>query len=159
MKRYLLIGGGDGHSTRVVTEAELEEAFIGMHYMPASDCPADERAGYLEVLRDEDSWEQRPRRLHRQYEDGYVEVIELDDDAIPPTRVVCVLQGGNLTDVIADRPVHAYLCDYDVEVYDEDLVDVPQGSSGETAKAVFGQVPAEHNQATVDGFLALEKKG
>lgn len=80
---YLLISGGDGYSTQIIPASALDEAFIGLHYMPASECPADERKSMLDALHDPDAWEQRPRRYNAQYEDGYVEVIELSPNAAP----------------------------------------------------------------------------
>jgi len=77
-RQYLLTSGGDGFSSEIVSGAELDEAFIKLHYDPASDCPADERKSMLEHLHDEDNWEMNyelgPIRYEQRYEDGYVAV-------------------------------------------------------------------------------------
>lgn len=78
---YLLVSGGDGYEAKIVTAAELDEAYVGLHFSPASSCPDDERKAMLEHLHDEDNWELNHElgrvRYGQSYEDGYVEVVRL----------------------------------------------------------------------------------
>jgi hypothetical protein len=80
---YVIISGGDGYSTKIVTEAELEDAFVGVHYGDAgASCPPEERQAYVDGLRDEDNWTMDyGARLsyHVSYEDGYVSIFRLFD--------------------------------------------------------------------------------
>ena len=85
-KIYLLIGGGDGYETHIVTGDKLEEAYLAMHWGEVSNCPPNERENFLEALRDDDGhWEHNyalgPTRYREELEDGYVEVILLTPSA------------------------------------------------------------------------------
>lgn len=78
---YLLIGGGDGFDAQIVRESELDDAFVGLHHVPAKDAPAEERKAMLDHLHDPDNWERNHElgnvRYSQRYEDGYVEVVRL----------------------------------------------------------------------------------
>lgn len=79
-RTYLVIGGGDGYETKVVTGDKLEDAYLSMHFGEADKCPADIRDDFLEALRDEDghwesNWFYGPIRYSEDLEDGYISVI------------------------------------------------------------------------------------
>lgn len=78
-RTYLLIGGGDGYETYVVTGDKLEDAYLALHFGEASKCPAGERDDFLEAIRNEDNWHHNhhfgPVRYGEDLEDGYIQAI------------------------------------------------------------------------------------
>lgn len=84
-RQYLLVCGGDGYQTQIVTGPELDEAWIGLQFSPSTDCPDDVRAAILEALHDEDNWQQcyefGVTRFEEHFEDGYAEIILLTPNA------------------------------------------------------------------------------
>ena len=85
-RTYLVIGGGDGYETKVVTGDKLEDAYLAMHFGEADKCPADIREDFLEGLRDEDghwesNWFYGPIRYSEDLEDGYISVVLMTPNA------------------------------------------------------------------------------
>jgi hypothetical protein len=80
---YLVIGGGDGYETCIVTGDRLEDAYLRMIFGDETQYPTDcSRDDLLNDLRDDDghwesNWYYGPTRYRKDFEDGYVEVIRL----------------------------------------------------------------------------------
>lgn len=91
--RFLIVTGGDGYSTKIVDEENLDDAYLAAIYGDAKDVPAHQRDLLLEHLHDhENHWLHSNGYGHVRYRDdgcdGYIEIIRLT--------------GGAETDVDAD---------------------------------------------------------
>lgn len=86
-RTYLVVAGGDGYETHIVTGDTLEEMYLRMIFGDASQYPEDcSRDTLLEDLRDEDghwesNWYHGPTRYRETFEDGYIEVIRMTPNA------------------------------------------------------------------------------
>lgn len=90
---YVLVSGGDGYETSIVSGDKLEEAYLSMFYTDAKNCPENERYSFLEALRDEDNWTHNyaigPVCYSESLEDGSVQIILLSNNA--PQNAIAAL--------------------------------------------------------------------
>ncbi len=77
-RTYLVIGGGDGYESHVVTGGELVDAYLALHFGEAANCPESERDGFAEWLLNEDNWSHNwhygPISYYEDLEDAYIGV-------------------------------------------------------------------------------------
>jgi len=70
-------------------------------------------------------------------------------------KVIIVMDGGLVQDVIMSEPAEVYTIDYDIESYDENLCKIPQ-REGEAEEAfVTKRVDAEVNPDRVNQLAAV----
>ena len=82
-RSYLLVMGGDGYSSRIVPESQIEEAFAGALYDPPSDMPPDHRADLSKHMADPYNWRcDGDLRLtyEQRFEDGWVSLYLITND-------------------------------------------------------------------------------
>ncbi len=72
----------------------------------------------------------------------------------PPPRVAIICDGGLVQEVIADIPMRAIVCDYDVEGADEeDLTKIPQNEGEDDQPASISQPACDDSPETIDDLL------